>query len=183
MLSARERSVHLTYWLGRSWEKIHHQPDHHRCFWRYFEYTGCLITADGSNDDKSTPKDWIISFCLDHLYIRTFLQMRIPGTFPPQQPRRRISSPPTVKLRRRIFCILAEDSRKHRLEASDFTHKDVNRQVKALYNNRWHTRTVQCYNREFFELKVDFLDGSIDYFSPDVFDGIDVFLFKFLIQF
>ena len=31
MLSARERRVLLTHWVGRSWEKFHRQPDYQRC--------------------------------------------------------------------------------------------------------------------------------------------------------
>ena len=71
--------------------------------------------------------------------------------------------------------ILAYDPREDRLEARDFTHKDVNRQVKALYTIGWHTGTVRFYNKKLLELKVDFLDGSIDYISPDDIDGIEVY--------
>ena len=72
--------------------------------------------------------------------------------------------------------ILADDSLEGRLEARDFfTYKDVNRQIKTLYTNRWLTGTVPCYSKKVLELKVGFPDGSIEYISPDDFDSIEVY--------
>ena len=57
VLSARERRILLTQWVGKSWEKIHDEnSSYQNCLWRYFEKTGCLLTADGSDDCKVNPE-------------------------------------------------------------------------------------------------------------------------------
>ncbi|CAN0139847.1 unnamed protein product, partial [Heterosigma akashiwo] len=50
-ISASEKRVLITWWVGAAWEKIWAEDGPYNPT-RYFEKTGCLLTADGSEDDK-----------------------------------------------------------------------------------------------------------------------------------
>ena len=52
-LSAKERRILRTQWTGEAWSQC--CTDHH-FFQRLFEKTGCLITADGSDDANISPQ-------------------------------------------------------------------------------------------------------------------------------
>ena len=49
-LSASDKRILITQWVGAAWEKLFSDDSYHpgRCF----ERTGCLLTLDGSEDDK-----------------------------------------------------------------------------------------------------------------------------------
>ena len=49
-LSARDKRILITQWVGAAWETIFSDPCYHPD--RYFERTGCLLTLDGSEDEK-----------------------------------------------------------------------------------------------------------------------------------
>ncbi|CAM9248088.1 unnamed protein product, partial [Heterosigma akashiwo] len=49
--SASEKRVLITRWVGAAWEKIFAEDGPYKPN-RYFEKTGCLLTADGSEDHK-----------------------------------------------------------------------------------------------------------------------------------
>ena len=48
-LPARERRILMTKWVAEAWNKLKARKD---IFWNLFEKTGCLITADSSEDEK-----------------------------------------------------------------------------------------------------------------------------------
>ncbi|XP_028404065.1 tigger transposable element-derived protein 2-like [Dendronephthya gigantea] len=52
-LSARERRILMTKWTAEAWRELSKNKEFFR---RLFEKTGCLLTADGSNDDKICPQ-------------------------------------------------------------------------------------------------------------------------------
>ena len=53
--TARERRYLISHWAGSAYEEL--VSDKYKDFWwRQFEKTGCLITADGSEDDKINPE-------------------------------------------------------------------------------------------------------------------------------
>lgn len=39
----------MTQWAGHAWREVGSKPEFIR---KFFEKTGCLITVDGSHDDK-----------------------------------------------------------------------------------------------------------------------------------
>ena len=54
-LSVGDRRILITQWVGEAYEKIKSSDyDHFR--WRCFQKTGCLITADGSEDNEIMPE-------------------------------------------------------------------------------------------------------------------------------
>ena len=53
--SAKERRILITWWAGNAWEKLS-APKYDRLRLSCWQKTGCLITADGSNDDLIKPE-------------------------------------------------------------------------------------------------------------------------------
>eukprot|EP00112_Aurelia_sp_Birch-Aquarium-sp1_P017284 Seg3990.4 transcript_id=Seg3990.4/GoldUCD/mRNA.D3Y31 product="hypothetical protein" protein_id=Seg3990.4/GoldUCD/D3Y31 len=54
-LDTKQRRILITHWVGDAWELLQgneYKESRYRCF----EKTGCLITADGSDDDKINPE-------------------------------------------------------------------------------------------------------------------------------
>ena len=49
-LSASDKRILITQWVGAAWEKLFPDNSYHPD--RYFECTGCLLSLDGSEDDK-----------------------------------------------------------------------------------------------------------------------------------
>ena len=53
--TAKDRRILITHWVGDAWGKLQ-DPKYDHSRWRCFERTGCLLTADGSDDDKVKPE-------------------------------------------------------------------------------------------------------------------------------
>lgn len=54
-MTASERRIMMATWSGQAWIKFQSDKYSH-ARWRYFEKTGCLVTADGSDDINITPE-------------------------------------------------------------------------------------------------------------------------------
>ena len=52
-LSAKERRILLTEWTGEAWSVLTQNGD---LFKRLYEKTGCLMTVDGSGDERISPQ-------------------------------------------------------------------------------------------------------------------------------
>ena len=52
-ISAKDRRILMTRWTGHAWKELSSQQEFIR---KLFEKTGCLITADGSHEDKIRPQ-------------------------------------------------------------------------------------------------------------------------------
>nr|XP_047139036.1 uncharacterized protein LOC124814961 [Hydra vulgaris] len=55
-LSAKDRRILITRWVGEAYRKTSKDELFLRMLYRSFAKTGCLITADGSEDDKINPE-------------------------------------------------------------------------------------------------------------------------------
>ena len=53
--SARDRRVLITHWAAEAWTKLT-SPDYEKFLTSAWERTGCLMTADGTEDDKIKPE-------------------------------------------------------------------------------------------------------------------------------
>ena len=54
--SAKERRILITQWVGEAWAKLG-APNYSEFLRKCWQETGCLITADGSEDDIIQPED------------------------------------------------------------------------------------------------------------------------------
>ena len=65
-LTTSERRILMTHWVGEAYERLQSE-EYNQTRYRCFEKTGCLITADGSNDSKIKPEglhDYIVAEAL-----------------------------------------------------------------------------------------------------------------------
>ena len=53
--TASEKCILITKWAGNGYHQLN-RPSYDKFRWRLFEKTGCLITADGSEDNKINPE-------------------------------------------------------------------------------------------------------------------------------
>ena len=54
-ITASEKRILITKWAGNAYRQLN-RPSYDKFRRRLFEKTGCLITADGSEDDKINPQ-------------------------------------------------------------------------------------------------------------------------------
>ena len=54
-ITASEKRILITKWAGNAYRQLN-RPSYEKFRWRLFEKTGCLITANGSEDDKINPE-------------------------------------------------------------------------------------------------------------------------------
>ena len=83
--TAKERRILITYWVGKAFEKLQTSPYEH-AKWRCFERTGCLITADGSEDEKIMPEgmpDYVVPRPLPTMIIENPFECVVPEPIPP----------------------------------------------------------------------------------------------------
>ena len=52
-IGAKDRLILMTKWAGEAWKELSKDMD---LFTKLFQKTGCLITADGSDDNKIRPQ-------------------------------------------------------------------------------------------------------------------------------
>ena len=53
--TASEKLILITKWAGNAYRQLN-RPSYEKFRWRLFEKTDCLITANGSKDDKINPE-------------------------------------------------------------------------------------------------------------------------------
>lgn len=188
-LSAKERRILLTHWTGEAFEKLKHPKyDHSR--WKCFERTGCLITVDGSDDDKIKPegmKDYIVPPPIpiptgddpfesvpegepmpeDTLYADDVIMDAVVDDDNTDQSNNENS---------------AEDDMEEEVDEEEdrvFDHNLVGLRIKVFYDNLgdWFVGNVTWYNRKMKKLRLHFTtDDSDDYISEDMINGIDMIL-------
>ena len=170
--SAKERRILIVCWVGEAYEELlSSEYDHLR--WRVFEKTGCLMTADGSDDNLITPEG-----LPDY-------QMPPPMTL--LDPQDGVPVPQNVKgVEPMEVEETDQDPTEGELDTAEEEFKldyeedrvyergGVGKKFKVLYDSGWFIGHVKYYNHALGEYKVDFDDGSVDYISPDDIDGIEV---------
>ena len=144
-----------------------------------FEKTGCLITADGSDDDKISseglPNYKVLPPCL------------IDPTAALPTANNVESDPNENEIMVEGFDIegelladndhLEDDSMIEDREADRiFDHDAAGKRVKALYEHGRFLGDIMYFNTKFREYKVIFADGSIDYISKHDIDGMGIML-------
>ena len=76
----------------------------------------------------------------------------------------------------KAFNLSESEVMEDKYEDRDFSDKLVGSKVTALYENGWFTGTIEYYNAKLKEYKVNYLDNTSDFVSPDDFDGVEVIL-------
>ena len=173
-LTTSKRRVLICYWVGEAHKIL--QEDTYAGFMRNcFEKTGCLLTADGSEDDKVKPEGLI-----DYKVIPPLRQPgpdRIPEIEIPD-----FEEPPDdhfehdsdiEESEEDIDLELDEtDEEKHRLYDADL----VGKRVCGMYEaSGWHTGTIQYFNAKLQKYLLQFDDSSTDLIRKEEIDGVELY--------
>ena len=169
------RRILITHWVSKAWKKLC-SPNYDHFRKRCWEKTGCLVTADRSEDDKITPEglpSYKVPPPVDYVPAAETLPM-------PNQP--------TVE-----DDTIEEDNEDADEDADGQDEPDYNgeewqdyeddrimdapycgRQMKILYENGWHTGEIKHYNDHFQKYYMKFDDKSEDYIGEDVIGMVEV---------
>ncbi len=178
-LGAKQRRILRTHWVGEAYKRLSgdsYGPSRYRCF----EKTGCLITADGSGDDK-----------IQHEGLPAY---SVPPPLPAPGPENPMDLPPPET------SINDEDLDENGDEDEDEYEDDLgladnideservddvkdrifdleimNRKLRAFYDE-WHIGQVMWFNPKLGEFRVLFEDVSEVYIVSEDINGIDMVL-------
>ena len=141
-----------------------------------WQKTGCLITADGSDDSLIKPEG-----------LKSYV-VPPPAFLPPTVGLPQVEELPVTAADPTEDHTEYEDAAKEqpadktvtkledRVEDRDYQDDLVGRNVTALYENGWFTGNVVYFNKELQEFRVEYADGTSDYLATDDFDGVEVIL-------
>lgn len=176
--SAKDRRILITLWAGSAYQKLI-SKDYDDFRWRLFEKTGCLITADGSQDDKISPEG------LPEYKPPPPLDYIEPSTAAPVS---NTVEPPTVDPE--VYEVADNEEEENEAEneslhseeliddAKDRCYNDelVGRSVKALYENGWFTGKIKYFNQKICRYLVLYKDKSTDLIDISCIDGVEMIL-------
>ena len=173
-ISAKERRILITHWVGAAYEKIS-SAEYHDFRWRMFEKTGCLITADGSDDNKIKPED-LPNYCVpppsEYIEVTSNLPVT-PSCEPAAEPEdvqvvEDVNDVADHEIRDEELIDLAEN----RLEDDEL----VGRELKVLYENGWFIGEIKYFNEKLGKYMISYNDGSEDYISIEDIDDVEILL-------
>ena len=170
--SAKERRILITHWAGDAYDQLV-SPEYDAFRKRLWEKTGCLITADGSDDSKIQPEG-LPNYKPPEpcIYVEASTEAPISNEVDPDpmteeqlEPFEDEENPPAV-------VPVLEDNISDRV----LDHQLVGRKVRAWYENGWFVGEIVYFNNKLNELKIDFDDGTSDYVCEDDFNELDLIL-------
>ena len=177
--TASERRILITNWCGEAWKKLTTSGKYDTFLRGCWERTGCLITADGSEDAKIKPEglpNYVVPPPIDYVEPMTsepssntvpeeLSQTNKEGHTPEEEILEDEEEPPADD-----EAMLLDEP-----EDRDFSDELVGLKLKVLYETGWVVGVVEYYNRALKEYKVCFEDGSTDDFiSEDDIGGGEV---------
>jgi len=167
-LDVKQRRILITHWVGNAYNQLM-SDEYSKTRYRCFEKTGCLITVDGSEDDKISPEGLTNYVVPPPLPIQVEMDPVIPT--PATEPRDVVED--MIELEEELETMPEERVDLAVDRTSD--HPLVNRTVSVCYDD-WHVGTITWYNKKLDECRVLFADKSEDYLTLDDFNGVDVIL-------
>ena len=173
-LDVKQRRILITQWVGEAFNTLMGE-EYSKTRYRCFEKTGCLITADGSEDDKIAPEGLTNYVVPPPLPIQVAVEIEPLVPAPAAEPEDRIETEVDDELEVDETTVLEEriDLQVDRV----YKHPLVNRNVTVFYDE-WHVGTITWYNKKLDECRVFYeVDNSEDYLKLDDFNGVDVILF------
>jgi len=172
-LTAMERRTLITHWVGNAW-KIMCGPEYANLRNRCWEKTGCLMTADGSHDDKITPEG--------------LPNYKVPPPLiylPACEAEPLCNLPDGEQDKENDEDIIEEDEEEPEDQGSEWLDNEEDRsrddelcgrQIKALYENGWFMGQIEYFNKALAKYRVTYSDDSKDYIGIDVIDGVEIML-------
>ena len=145
-LDTKRRRILITHWVGEAYEKLM-SDDYSQSLCHSFEKTGCLITADGSDDLMIRPEDlrgYVVPPPFSTVSSDRPLSCPIPEAAPDELQQDQIIDQVQIPL-----C-MDEEQKEHEVADSPrvddvkdrvYKHPLKNRKLKVLYQN-WHVGTI-----------------------------------------
>ena len=159
-------------WGGEAWKKlISGQYDDTRKCW---ERTGCLMTADGSEDSKIAPEG-LHNYKVPPPIEYTEPTINLPATN--NVPAGSEDDTVDINVIEENEEIGPEDDvemLEDKEDDRDFSDELVGLKLKVLYENGWFIGEVIYINKLLNEYKVSFEDSSSNYIVEGDIDGIEV---------
>lgn len=137
-----------------------------------FQKSGCLITANGEDDDKIQPEG------LDNYKVPPPAEFIEPLSANPGQLNVvSVEEPSEIDDVQEvedaeIVVESIEDNPEDRSEDDEL----IGREIKALYENGWYKGEIRYFNSRIGKYKVRFNDGDEDFVGIDEIDGVEVVL-------
>ena len=182
ILSTSQRRILIAQWVGEAFEELK-SPNYDNMRKRCFEKIGCLLTADGSNDDLVQPEG------LKDYKVMPPLPMPGPevcAEFVVPEPD---SEPLDIAPENDDFLFTSTDNEDLGIEPEQeefdriddpadrvLTAKLVGRKIRGFYETGWHIGRLEYYNTKIQEYFVTLQDGSEDYLKEEDIDNQEVIL-------
>ena len=168
--TAEDRRILITTWAGEAWKKLT-SPKYEALLRKCWERTGCLITADGSEDDKIKLEG------LPNYQVPPPINYVEPLSIAPESNSVVGETDENSNLEEE-----EEDDEEQpsdegsiamdREEDRDFTDELVSMKVKVLHQNGWVVGDVEYFSTVLSEYEVSFSDGTSDYIPANDVGGV-----------
>ena len=170
--TAKERRILISHWAGEAYKKLcSTEYDAFRV--KIWQKTGCLMTADGTDDDRVQPEglaDYKLPpplLLLDPATAQPSTNTVTPADKEPDDvdydDQDMVPSDDTVEP--------LEDNEADR----ELNHPWVGRRVRGLYENGWFEGEIKYFNKVLQEYIIHFSDGSRDFVKEDNFNETDLY--------
>ena len=174
--TASERRILISHWCGEAWKKLI-SGTYDSFIKGCWERTGCLITADGSEDEKIKPEslsDYKVPPPID--YVEATTAVAVANVVPEViiDPSIEQEPEPEVELEEEEEPIDEEEVQLDREEDRTFADEMVGMKVKVLYEHGWCEGEIIYFNKALQEYKVSFVDGDYDFIPEDDIGTADV---------
>ena len=174
-LSMSKRRILITHWVGEAHEELQ-KEDYKGFLWGCFMRTGCLLTADGSEDHLVKPEG-LINYKpfppLPNSGPNEASQEEVPSSEPPEDIIEPDLDENIEEEEPEALELEEEDCEKDR----NFSDDIVGKKVRGLYEGSgWHTGTIKYYNTSLKKYLLQFDDGSTDFIKKEEIDGTELFL-------
>jgi hypothetical protein len=173
--SAMERRILITHWVGNAWRQLC-GPDYEHLRLRCWQKTGCLMTADGSEDEHITPEGlpaYMMPQPLAYLPV-------VEATPNPNSTNDNAVCEDSDPHEEEIDAELEEPDDDGEMMKDDETDRCVDapfcgKKLRALYENGWYEGNVEYFNKQLRKYHVAFSDGTEDYIGEDEVDGMEIY--------
>ena len=162
-LDLMQRIILITHWVGNAYNQLMGE-EYSKTRYRCFEKTGCLITADGSEDTQISPEGVTNNVSPHHCLSTPAVEVQDENEPDVDDDISELEEIETISEER---IDLAVDRTSN--------HPLVNRTVTVCYDE-WHIGTITWCNTKLDECRVLYADKSKDYLKLDDFNGVDVIL-------
>ena len=184
-LTVSDRRILITQWVGTASDKLNGE-DYEMFRRRCFEKTGCLITADGSEDHLIQPEG------LKDFKVKAPLPWDGPEIHAPIETPEPEPAPLDTIIEDELFTSetqevaleLSSNEEEVDVEREDlekdrrFDYELVSQKIRGEYVTGWHIGEIMYFNTKLKEYLVTFDDKSEDYIAKEDIDGTQIILIQ-----